>query len=90
MSEIEYLSRQIDLNNLSYYFKNKRISPVNFIGLKAPLHLYRDIFNGNRELEKAEKDQNQFKSDLNQITRGNPKKKIRRSNKNNRKCQKSL
>ena len=43
MSEIKDLSRQIDHNNLTYYFKSKGISPINFIGFKAPMHLYRDI-----------------------------------------------
>ena len=55
--------------------KDKSISPINFIGFKAPLHLYRDMFNGNTKLTKAEEDQEQFKSDLNEITRRNPKKK---------------
>ena len=74
MSEIKDLSRQIDLNNLTYYFKNKSVSPINFTGFKASLHLYRDIFDGNIELEKAEEDQKQFKLDLNEVTKGNPKK----------------
>ena len=81
MIEIKDLSIQIDINNLTYYFKNKSISPINVIGSKAPLHLYKDMFNGNIKLVKVEEDQKQFKSDLNQITRGNPEKKIRRSNK---------
>ena len=76
MSEIKDLSRQIDLNNLTYYFKNKSISPINFIGFKAPLHLYRDIFISNIELAKSEEDQKPFKLYLNEITKGNPKKKI--------------
>ena len=80
MIEIKDLSIQIGINNLTYYFKNKSISPINVIGSKAPLHLYKDIFNGNIKLAKVE-DQKQFKSDLNQITTGNPEKKIRRSNK---------
>ena len=49
--------------------------PINFIGFKAPLHLYRDIYDGNIELEKAEKDQGQFKLDLDEVARGNSKKK---------------
>ena len=57
MAEIKDLSKQIDLNNLTYYFKDKSISPINFIGFRGPLHLYRDIFDGNIELAKAEKDQ---------------------------------
>ena len=75
MSKISNQTSKIDLNNWTYYFKSKSISPINFIGFKAPLHLCRDIYDGNIELSKAEKDQGQFKLDLNEITRGNPKKK---------------
>ena len=39
------------------------------------MYLYRDIYDANIELAKAEKDQEYFKLDLNEITRGNPKKK---------------
>ena len=60
MNEINYLSRQIHLNNSTYYFKNKIVSPINFIGFKAPLHLYRDIFDDNIELPKK-KNENNFK-----------------------------
>ena len=31
MSEIKDLSRQTDLNNLTYYFKSKSISPINLL-----------------------------------------------------------
>ena len=75
MKQIKDLSRQIDLNNLTFYFKNKSISLINFIGFKAPLHLYRDIFGGNIELAKAENYQKQFKLNLNEIAKENPKKK---------------
>ena len=61
MSEIKSLNKKIDHNNLTYYFKDKSISLINFIGFKVPLHLYRDIFNGNIELVKPEEDQEQFK-----------------------------
>ena len=44
MTEIKDLSKQIDLNNLSYYFKDKSISPINFTDFRGPLHLYRDIY----------------------------------------------
>ena len=75
MKQIKDLSRQIDLNNLTFYFKNKSISLINFIGFKTPLHLYRDIFGGNIELAKAENYQKQFKLNLNEIAKENPKKK---------------
>ena len=73
MTKINDLSRKIDLNNLIYYFKNKSISLINFIGRKGPLHLYRYIFDGNIKLAKSEKDLKLFKLNLNEITKGNPK-----------------
>ena len=54
MSEIKDLNRQIDHNNLTYCFKDKSISPINFIRFKAPLYICKDILNGNIELAKAE------------------------------------
>ena len=63
MSEIKDLRRKIELNNLTYYFKSTSIFPINFIGFRAPLHLFRDIFTGN--IEKAEEYKKKFKSDLN-------------------------
>ena len=77
MSEMNDLSWQIDLNNLTYYFKGKSISRINFIGFKAPLHLYRDISSCNIELAKAEEDQKQLKSDLSEITKGNLKPRLK-------------
>ena len=65
MIEIKDLRRQIDLNNLTYYFKGKSISLINVIGFKAPSHFCRDIFDGSIELAKAEKDKKQFKLDSN-------------------------
>ena len=75
MSEKKYLSKQIDFNNLIYYFKNENISSVNFIDFKDLLHLYKDVFNGDITLTKAEQDQNQFKLYFNDIITGNPNKK---------------
>ena len=66
MTEIKDLSKCIDLNNWTYYFKNKHASPINLITVRGQFHLYRDIFNGNIELVKAGKDQKQFKFDLNE------------------------
>ena len=74
MTEIKYLSRQIDLNNLIYYFKNKDTSPTNFIGVKGPLHICRDISDDNIELAEAEKGfkwNNKRKSSKNQKIKQN-------------------
>ena len=75
MDEINDLSRKINFNNLTYYFKSKDSSPINFIGFKVLLYLYRNTLNGNAKLMKGEKDQKQFKSNLNEITIGSPKNK---------------
>ena len=58
MGEVIGLSRQIDFNNLTYYFKSKIINPINFVSFKDPLHLYKDIFNGNIKPAKREEAQN--------------------------------
>ena len=39
MGEIYNLSKQINFNNLPYYFKSKGISPIGFIGFRDPLNL---------------------------------------------------
>ena len=67
MGKICYLSKQIAFNNLTYYFKNKDITPTNFISFRCPFHLYKNIFNGDANIEQAETDQKQFKLDLNEI-----------------------
>ena len=77
MDEIKDLSRKTDLNNLIYFFKSKDSSLITFVGFKAPLHFYKKILNGNTKLSKAEENQEQFKSTLNEIIRGNFKKKIK-------------
>ena len=62
MTEIKDLSKCIDLNNWTYYFKNKHASPINLITFRGQFHLYRDVFNGNIELVKAGKDKNNLNS----------------------------
>ena len=42
IEEIQYLSKQIDFNDLTYHYKGKN-DPKNFIGFKGPLSFYRSI-----------------------------------------------
>ena len=35
IGEIHNISKQIDFNNLIYYFKDENISPINLIGFRA-------------------------------------------------------
>ena len=64
MDDTKDLNKQIDFNNLSYYFKNKNISPINFIGFRDPVHIFDDIRNCNTSIKKVEEDQKQLKSNL--------------------------
>ena len=45
MGEIQNLSKQINSNNLIYYFKNES-GPKFFIGFKGPLRFYKSIKDG--------------------------------------------
>ena len=54
MSEMRNIGEQIDFDNLTYYFKGKNISPINFIGFRGPMHIYDNIKNGSTSLEKIE------------------------------------
>ena len=75
MSEIQDIAKQIDFNNLTYYFiKSPNLSSINFIASRGLMHIYNEIINGNILMEKIEEDQKQFKLYLNEITRGNTKK----------------
>ena len=67
------MSREVNLNNLTYCFKGPNFAPINFISFRGPLNIYEEIKNGNISVKKAEEDQNKFKSNLSEITSGNPK-----------------
>ena len=69
MEEIQDLSKQIDFNNLTYRYKGNTASKT-FIGFKGPLGFYRNIQEGYITLEKSEKEQKEFKSEINEIVTG--------------------
>ena len=62
------MSKQIDFNDLIYYFKSKDTAPIN-------LHTYNNIKNGDISIKNVEENQEHFKSNEHEITRGNPKNK---------------
>ena len=37
------MSKQIDFNNLIYYFTTPDLALINFIRFKGPMHIYNDI-----------------------------------------------
>ena len=56
IGNIYNLSKQINFNNLTYYFNSKGSSLISFIGFKGPLNLYKNIHNGDITIKDAEKD----------------------------------
>ena len=48
MSEIQDMVKQIEFNNLTYYFLGSNISAICFIKFKGPMHIYNNIKNGRR------------------------------------------
>ena len=73
IAEICNVSKDIDFNNLTYYFEDSNLAPINFISFRGPLNIYEEIKNGNVWTEKVEEEQKQFKSKLNEITTKNSK-----------------
>ena len=57
MGCIQNLSKQIDFNDLIYYFQGKS-GPKNFINFKGPLGFYENKKDGYITLEKAEENKN--------------------------------
>ena len=60
MGEIQNLSKDINFNNLTYYFKGNS-SPKIIIGFKGQLGFYKNIKEGYTILEKAEENKNNNK-----------------------------
>ena len=72
MDEIIEMSDKIDFNNLTYNFKGQTNS-IKFDKFEGPMDIYDNIKNGNTTLQQVEKQQKDFKKELNEITSGNPK-----------------
>ena len=81
LAKIRGSSEPIDFNNLKYYFKSPNISPVSFIDFKAPLHIFKDIYDGDITLEDIEKEQIKFKRYLGHVKQGTPKNRSREQEK---------
>ena len=73
MADMQDLSKQIDLNNLTYKFKVEDLAPINFIKLKGPSLIHKDIAEDDIALEDTEKDKKKRKLDLGHTKSGNPK-----------------
>ena len=63
LNEIQEISKEIDFNNLTCYFKTASFSPINFIRFKGSFGFFKKIKNDNISLKKQKKS----KMNLNQI-----------------------
>ena len=64
MNEIQDIAKQIDFNNLTYYFISPNLALINFIAFRGPMSIYDEVKNDNISIEKIEEDRKQFKLDL--------------------------
>ena len=72
MVEIRNQFEKIDFNNLTYFFKGNT-APINFIGFKDPLHIFKNIYDGSTALQDVEKGQKSLKTNLGEIKMGKSK-----------------
>ena len=73
LDEIQKISKEINFNNLTYHFKDSRISPINFIKSKGPFNIFKIIRGVNKTLQEIEEDQERLKLNLRAITSAIPK-----------------
>ena len=72
LAKIQESYKLIDFNDLTYNFKDSKITPVGFIKFKGPLHIFKSIHNGDIPLKDIEKEQIEVKRDLGRIKQGVP------------------
>ena len=76
LAKIRESYKPVDFNDVTYNFKDLRISPVSFIKFKGPLRIFKSIHNGDIPLEDIEKEQQELKKDLGGIKQGDPRDKL--------------
>ena len=69
------LEKRINPDNLIYKYKPEGISLKGFRNYRDPIKLFKDLRDGNINPKELWKDQINFKSDLGEIKKGNPKSK---------------
>ena len=72
MDEILKMSDKVDFDNLIYNFKGPT-SSIKFGKFGGPVYIYGHMKNGDTTLQQVEKQQKEFKKELNEITFGNRK-----------------
>ena len=72
LAKIRESYKPIDSNDFTYNFKDSRITSINFIQFKGPLHIFKSIHNGDKDIDNIEKEQIELKRDLGRIKQGDP------------------
>ena len=70
------LDKIISPDNSIYKYKTEGISLKNFRNYQDPIKVFKDLRDGNINPKEVLKDQSNFKSDLGEIKKGNPKDQI--------------
>ena len=83
LAKINKNIKPVDFNDLIYYYKGSN-EPINFNEYKGMMNIFKNIHSGDKTLEDIEQEQNKFKKEINIAKQGNPKKKIRKTTRNNR------
>ena len=73
LAKIRESYKPTDFNDLTYNSKDSRITSVDFIKFKVPLHVFKSLHNGDKDIENIEKEQIEFKRDLGRIKQGDPR-----------------
>ena len=73
LAKIRESYKPINFNDLTYNFKDSKITPVVFIKFKGPRHIFKRIYNGDILLDDIEKEQIELKRDLGHIKQGDPR-----------------
>ena len=74
MSEIYSISTKIDFNDLTYHFKCKDITLINFVDFRCPLRIYESIKKWFYISNKSKRKSKTILKNLNEIKKENPKK----------------
>ena len=74
LAKIREFYKPIDFYALTYNFKDSKIDSVDFIKFKGPLHIFKNIHNGDIPLESVQNEQKKLKEELRYIKHGNTKK----------------
>ena len=76
VDEIQKISKEIDYSKLIYHYITPGIKPTNAIEFRGPLHIFKEIKNGDKTIQIAEKEQIKLKSKLGEVKSWNPDHKL--------------